>query len=77
MLFYSILFCNETVFPNVTCMLISITQYFLFIFFTDVIVQFTSITSQVSEGSGTATVRLSAIGQRAISVAVRYGVHQF
>ena len=56
--------------------LIQYTIFFIHLF-TDVIVQFTSLTTQVSEGSGTASVQLSAVGQRAISVTVRYGVHQF
>lgn len=40
--------------------------------FIDVTVQFTSVSSTVSEGSSTTTVQLSAVGQREISVTVRY-----
>ena len=38
------------------------------------IIQFTSLSSTVDEGSGTSTVQLSALGPRAISVVVRYAV---
>ena len=44
-------------------------------YFAAVIVQFTSNSSRVNEGSGNATLELSAIGQTAISIAVRYALN--
>jgi hypothetical protein len=53
-------------------MKIFILQSILFFFFTDVVVQFTNILSSVTEGSRFATVQLSATGERAINVTVKY-----
>ncbi len=45
---------------------------FSFMSFTDVVVQFTTVSSSSVEGSGVATAQLSAIGAREIDVIVRY-----
>jgi hypothetical protein len=65
----------NTIFISFTNTLITSTMT-SFIFFTDVVVQFTSIASAAIEGSGDTSVQLSAVGERAIPVTVRYAMYK-